>query len=70
MAMDLNPTSGWEESTINNYLDVEWDNYIPQINGFAINVGYQRNLAPQFLHAARLRHGQRLFGPAGDEDGL
>ena len=44
--MDLNPTSGWEESTINNYLDVEWDNYIPQINGFAINVGYQRNLHP------------------------
>ena len=45
-AFDLNPNTAWTEENPNKWLAVTWDNWIPQINGFMINVRSQRLFHP------------------------
>ena len=43
---DFNPNTAWTEENPNKWLAVTWESWIPQINGFMINVGSQRLFHP------------------------
>lgn len=43
---DLDPSLFWSEESVNKWIQITWERWIPQINGFYINTNGARNLHP------------------------
>lgn len=56
MAFDLDTSSSWTESTYYHWIDLAWDSWIPQINGFAINTNSYRSYSPSSFTLRGYQH--------------